>query len=130
MEGIDKSDLDGSGASIVISAGFLGAGGVKTHLILLSKMLSRTGAKVTVVDQPRMDGTGDRRRRGRGRAGKNSAPLDEWGCRPFTSFPRLRRRSASAVGVAGADVLVFDRRRELPPLGAPLVRTKGADGLS
>jgi glycosyltransferase involved in cell wall biosynthesis len=49
MEGIDKSDLDGSGASIVISAGFLGAGGVKTHLILLSKMLSRTGAKVTIV---------------------------------------------------------------------------------
>jgi glycosyltransferase involved in cell wall biosynthesis len=49
MEGKDKSDSDGSGVSIVMSAGLLGAGGVKTHLILLSKMLGRTGAKVTIV---------------------------------------------------------------------------------
>ena len=53
MEGTDGSDLDGSGASIVISAGNLDAGGAKTHLILLSKMLSRTGAKVTVVGTKR-----------------------------------------------------------------------------
>jgi len=49
MKGIERSDSDGSGASIVISAGFLAAGGVKTHLVLLSKMLSGTGAKVTIV---------------------------------------------------------------------------------
>ena len=49
MEGKDTSDSEGSGASIVMSAGLLGAGGVKTHLILLSKMLGRAGAKVTIV---------------------------------------------------------------------------------
>jgi glycosyltransferase involved in cell wall biosynthesis len=53
MEETERSDSGGSGASIVISAGFLGPGGVKTHLILLSKMLSRTGARVTILGTSR-----------------------------------------------------------------------------
>ncbi len=53
MQSIVRSSSDGSGASIVLSAGQLGAGGVKTHLILLSKMLSQSGAKVTIVGTSR-----------------------------------------------------------------------------
>ncbi|MGD0462310.1 MAG: glycosyltransferase family 4 protein [Tepidisphaeraceae bacterium] len=53
MEGTNRTESEGSGASIVISAGSLDAGGVKTHLMLLSKMLSRTGARVTIVGTKR-----------------------------------------------------------------------------